>query len=736
MSALKENPFLIANARTKARIKAKEANEAKEAKEANKRQNEAKIIRDRLIGKLHKDKSQGHVTFKFSERKEGGGNNYHHMFINKISTEDLQIISDFIDNNRGNALVNITYEPTSNKLPTYTLGLATNLGNVPPNQGIVPPNDGIVPPDQGNVPLNSSQPRHRNNIRYKDIDELINGGLFSSCLNVLETDEPKPHDARMLNQALLFFPEIQKDNIKKTSLKLITSILSRNQQHFEPRPTSPWFTPGNTELRVTTPAVLLQERRNALMLWPEAWNSMTVDEFATQILALIGPQTEINKNAYKFIRLQLNKAIDTTKPTCTLRDVLSNLEITTGIDVKSDAYMEIPLDKFIHLKKILVRHTLIYNITPLIRVIELFNRLSTSNATDILTMNNSIVPSILFGVYDVHDPTSYVRDQGIVVGFDTTFLSMWRSEQQVKSHVFFSGKTVKNSGINKIGKPNNDDLTKFETTNGTHDNDYIDLYGKFRNDPTYETKWNNPEPRIVPIFIKLLNKYNVVENELKREDVLLDTLRAIWTVPGPETSTFIHMFTDKDPTLIKKVFKSFKNGPFGNSYYALSSNPVTIDEVEIGNETDGFQVVKVGDSVKIRVKNSVSTRSFRGGMQKIPPFYYGNIIEIDKRNNEPVLIHYDDPRKQDEWYSVRDLSPYYDIKDRPERDALQRAVPFYPPENQGPGFSRGPYVQTRPRGSISGKPLGTNNIKNWKGGTRRLKSRHSKNKKRTRSNRS
>ena len=401
-------------------------------------------------------------------------------------------------------------------------------------------NSGTVPGVPGLVPQGSPEPRP------KSIDELINAGFFQSCLNVLGTDADTytPYDTVMLNQALLFFPKIPKGHIKKTSLELIKSILTERQ-------------PQNN-------LGTLQERRNALMLWPEAWNAMSVDQFVDGIFALIGPETASNKDAYAYIRKKLNEAIDTS-PVCTLRDVINALNLNKDRD--QDSYMGIPLDTYIHLKKIMVKHTLIYNISPLQNVVDTFNRLHGDpnlkhNTATVPTINGAIVQTILFGIYDVHDPDHVVKENGILVGFAPTFSNLWRSKQQVKAQVYLSGKTVE---ISLSGIKDYETYEKTDIGLHGHEDEFVDLYGNFRKeDPRYMMTWGNPEPRIVPIFSKLAKKYK--EPNDKRLKLLNDTLDVIWDAPGPETPTFIHMFTDNED--FRRAFGIHRLGPIrGNQGY-------------------------------------------------------------------------------------------------------------------------------------------------------------------------
>ena len=455
--------------------------------------------------------------------------------LNTLTLRQMQTLNDSLDaalRDKQNKVFTINKEPSSDTW--YTI---TNTGTVPEVPGLVP---------QGS-PGPRPKPRPKSRPKPKSIDELINAGLFQSCLNVLDTnaDTYNPYDTVMLNQALLFFPEIPKGHIKKTTLELIKSILTESQ-------------PQNN-------LGTLQERRNALMLWPEAWNAMSVDQFADGIFALIGPETASNKDAYAYIRRTLQNVLHTDMPVLTLRDVITALNLNKDRD--QDSYMGIPLSTYIHLKKILVRHTFIYNMSPLQKVIDTFNRLHgdpnmTHNSTTLPTINGAIVQTILFGIYDVHDPRHLVKEDGIVVGFARDFTNLWRSEQQVKAQVFLSGKTVQESlsGIDGYAEAK----TEGKGLLG-HETDIIDLYGKFRNpDPRHIMTWDNPEPRIVPIFSKLAKKYK--EGNDKRIQLLNDTLKVIWNAPGPETPTFIHMFTDNND--FRSVFGIRRLGPIpGNQGY-------------------------------------------------------------------------------------------------------------------------------------------------------------------------
>lgn len=366
--------------------------------------------------------------------------------------------------------------------------LAPFEGEKPEVPGSPPPP--YVPPGPPPIPAGTN------------IDALINDGLFEACMS-------PQLNAKQL--ALL-------GHFESSPLETIRALLTED---VEP--------------------VILQERRNSLMLWPEAWNAMSVDQFATEILKLIGSETASNRNAYAFIRETLQTAIDTTRPVLTLRDVITALSLQP--DRENNSYMNIPLDTYIHLKKILVRHTLIYNISPLQKVINTYNSLHgdpimKQNSTTILTMNGAIVQTILFGIYDVHDPDHLVKQNGIVVGFAPTFSNLWRSKQQVKAQVYLSGKPVKESlsGIKDYA----DAKEQSKAPGSKYDTYTVDLYGHFREDYSYANSvWNNPEPRIVSF---LLNKLKS-SSEQDQKDVF-DTLRVIWEVPGPETKTFIHMFTD------------------------------------------------------------------------------------------------------------------------------------------------------------------------------------------------
>ena len=361
---------------------------------------------------------------------------------------------------------------------------------------------------------------------------------------------------------------------------LFEACMSSNLDHFASQDPLDII---RTVLSEEVEPVILQERRNALMLWPEAWNAMSVDQFATEILKLIGPETPINKDAYAFIRSTL-QVLHTDKPVLTLRDVITGLSLPPDRD--QDSYMNIPLSTFIHLKKILVRHTLIYNISPLQKVIDTFNSLHGDpnmrhNASTILTMNGAIVQTILFGIYDVHDPDHLVKENGIVVGFAPDFTNLWRSEQQVKAQVFLSGKTVKESlsGIQGYAEA---------TAEGKgllgHETEIIDLYGNFRNqDPRHMMTWmtwNNPEPRIVSFLLKKLRQ------DIKKK--VTDTVMAIWKAPGPETETFIHMFTDNKE--FRRALGIRRLGPIPGNVRRLGPIPGNVGYVPGG----GFNINNPG----------------------------------------------------------------------------------------------------------------------------------------------
>ena len=399
--------------------------------------------------------------------------------------------------------------------------------------------EGSTPQVTGNAPPSYTPPAPP-----VDLDALINNGLFEACMSS-NLDEKQ--------RALLG------NFASRDSLEIIRTVLSPDVQ---PR--------------------LLQERRNALMLWPEAWNAMSVDEFATEIFALIGPETPINKDAYTYIRAALKAAIDTTKAVCTLRDVITALNLPPDRD--QDSYMNAPLDTYIHLKRILVRHTLIYNISPLQKVIDKFNRSHQDSnmrhdATTILTNNGDIVQTILFGIYDVHDRKNIVKENGIVVGFAPDFSNLWRSDQQEKAQVFLSGGTVK-EGLSKIAG------YEAAKTEGKgllgHETEIIDLYGNFRNpDPRHSMTWNNPEPRIVSFLLKKLR-----QPTLKKAT---DTVMAIWKAPGPETETFIHMFTDNEE--FRRAFGIRRLGPIpGNVGYVEGQQGFNINNPGI-NPYPGYHIL-------------------------------------------------------------------------------------------------------------------------------------------------
>jgi hypothetical protein len=135
-----------------------------------------------------------------------------------------------------------------------------------------------------------------------------------------------------------------------------------------------------------------------------------------------------------------------------------------------------------------------------------------------------------------------MKENGIVVGFPSTFTNLWRSEQQVKAQVFLSGKTVKESLSTIEGYE--EAKREGRAPGSEHDSDTIDLYGNYRTpDPTSRTPWNNPEAKFVSWITRYLQDSRAVSSALS----LVNTVLAC---PGPETPTYAHMFIDAKGTTV------------------------------------------------------------------------------------------------------------------------------------------------------------------------------------------
>jgi hypothetical protein len=425
-----------------------------------------------------------------------------------------------------------------------------------------------------------------------EIDELINAGLFEALLSSSSGDIIR--EAR----AVLSMGKMG------THIDVIQKIFSQD------------LTPST-----------LQERRNSLMLWPEAWNAMSVDDFATEILALIESESV---TAFNYIRETLKTAIDTTKPACTLGDVLTALSLPADRD--SNTYMGIPLTTYIHLRKILVRHTLIYNSSPLQKVVDLFTSLTGDpnmqhNSASKDTLNASIVQYILFGIYYVHDPTHVMKENGIVVGFPSTFTNLWRSEQQVKAQVFLSGKTVKESLSTIEGYE--EAKREGRAPGSEHDSDTIDLYGNYRTlDPTTRTPWNNPEAKFVSWIRDRLQKIHVVEGS-KDLPRVLSLVNTVLACPGPETPTYVHMFIDNKGPSVHAEGGSQSYFSFIQLLFPLyDTNKTTMPEFAEGNFNPILRAYLEGMKGKFR---NNAARLNKGAVTA-----YGPNINSNAGRNEPV----------------------------------------------------------------------------------------------------